>query len=363
VTGSGVLIVQGGSNTLSGSSLATLQLVSGKLTDDKTASFTSLVITGGELTGKGKVTVTSTQIGSGTISGISLQTTNLELNGYATLNGAVITLTGTGKVSGPAQFTLNGGAASFVISSTATFSQSSDFGLVPGADPNPPFVRNDGSWLSSAPANIVVNILGNGKFSFATGSQLAVTGVNFATNNLDIATTAKFLGVTGNINSLTGGGYVELNGKTFTITTASVANLTHLNGQTTVSTGNGINYLSVANGMFQTSRITVTTFNFSAGTVQGTGSSSITATRTYFTGDVPKFVTSINVISKYISWACGTSCQIVSNGGVVANPASSEFAASSSSIKKVAVRKPKAVGNALEIEGTEEDEEREQEYE
>jgi len=213
----------------------------------------------------------------------------------------------------------------FVIASSATFNQDNDFGLVPGASSTPPSVRNDGTWTSTANTNIVVNTMGAGSFVFQAKSMLSVTGVNFATNSIEVDTMATFLGVTGNIGALSGKGNVSLAGKQFSFGVVTINSLNHVTGATTIASGNGVNYLSVQNGNFIVNgELSCTNFNFTAGTVsgQGVGTSSIRATNALFSGSVPKFVTNLAVTADFISWNCGDSCQLVNNAGQLSNPSS-----------------------------------------
>jgi len=134
---------------------------------------------------------------------------------------------------------------------------------------------------------------------------------------------ASFLGVTGNIGSLSGKGNVSLAGKQFSFGVVTINSLTHVTGATTVASGNGVSYLSVQNGNFIVNgELACTEFNFTAGTVSGQGvaASSIRATNALFSGSVPKFVTNLAVTADFISWACGDSCQLVNNAGQLSNP-------------------------------------------
>jgi len=318
VSGVGTMTVQGGTNTIKGASLGTLQMLAGKLTSTTPLTFNNVMFTGGELAGKATVKVTSSSFGSATITSAAITTTNLDIAGFSTLTGgASLTVTGSGKVSTGGQLTLNGGSL-FSIAASAQFAQGNPFGVVPGADPTPSTLNNDGVWTSSSSANIVVNTQGKGSWVSTATSTIAVTGITFTIGSGQVAGTWKFLGVTGTIPTLSGGGYVEINGKTFIIGASSIGTLSHLNGQTTVTSGT-VGTLSVANGNFIISKLSVQSLNFTAGVIAGSSSSGSTlnSASTVLTGEAPKFVNNIKVASDEINWNClGGSCQVVTNNAV-----------------------------------------------
>jgi hypothetical protein len=318
VSGVGTLTVQGGTNTIKGANLGTLQMLAGKLTSTSPLTFTNAMFTGGELAGKATVKITSASFGSVTITSCAITTANLDVAGFSTLSaGASLTVTGSGKVSTAAQFTLNAGSV-FSIAASAQFAQGNNFGVVPGADPTPSTLNNDGTWTSSTNANIVVNTQGRGAWVSTASSNIAVTGVTFTIGSAQVAGVWKFLGVTGTIPTLNGGGLVELNGKVFTIGTSSIGTLNHVNGQTTITSGT-VGTLSVGNGNFIVSKLSVQSLNFTAGVIAGatTSGSTLNSARTMLNGEAPKFVNNLKLISDEINWSClGGSCQIVTNNAV-----------------------------------------------
>jgi len=273
------------------------------------------------------VKVTTTSFQSATITSAAITTTNLDIGGFTTFNGgASLTLTGAGKVSTASQFTLNAGSI-FSIAATAQFAQANNFGLVPGADPTPSTLNNDGVWTSSTNVNIVVNTQGKGSWVSTATSTLSVTGITFTIGSAQVAGIWKFLGVTGTIPTLGGGGYVELNGKTFNIGVSSIGTLNHLNGQTTVTSGT-IGNLSISNGNFIVSKVSVSNLNFTAGVIAGSAptGSTLNSVATLLTGEAPKFVNNVKFASGQINWNCMPgSCQVVANNAVFQTASQTEI--------------------------------------
>jgi len=325
VSGDGLLIVQGGTNTLKGSNLANFQLLSGKITSDNPLIFGSMLLVGGELAGKAQVTATSVSFSSATVTTCAITTANLDVGGFSTLQAAAkLTLVTAGKVSAPAQFTLNGGSI-FSLGAGSQFTQNFPFSLVPGADAPAPTFNNDGTWTSASTATVVVNVQGKGNWVTSASGVLAVTGVTFTIGSGSIAGAWKFLGVIGTLPTLSGTGYVELNGRSFTINSVSIGSLSHFNGDTTINSGSVTN-LTVTNGNFIVgTQLNVNLFNFTSGVLSGRTGSVLSAANTVLATASPKNIQKIRLSSTAFTWDCsGLTCPMVATDAQFGTPKKAE---------------------------------------
>jgi hypothetical protein len=318
------LVVQGGTNSIKGSNLGNFQLVSGLVTSDTPLTFVNFGVTGGELRGKAAITATTSTLGNAALTSATLTTQNIDVAGFFNLGGSSVTVTATGKVSSPAQFTMTNGAT-LTFASTCRFIQGNTFGLVPGGDPNPPLFTNNGVLNSTSSFSIVVNVRGTGTWNFAAGSALQVTGVIFNAAAGIVSSSWKFLGATASIGSLSGSGVVEVNGKQFLANIISLGTFNHLNGATQFDSGT-VGTLNLALGQVNvTTTLAATTINFSSGTLAGTylnqKLATVTATTAILTGNAPKFFANLNLYSPGLVYNCGNggACQIILNNALIAN--------------------------------------------
>jgi hypothetical protein len=323
ITGSGVLKIEGGSNSFTTlTNIGNVQLIGGSLiASSKSATINDLIQSGGVLAGPAPLTIGSGSFANAQISSAQLNVGTFTLNGYTSLSSSTLTITQNGVISKDTQVTLSP-KSTFSVGSNAVVSQSAAFEILATSSSTPaPQFQNDGQWTSTSNLVLFVPTSGKGIFQFATGSTTSITGITFSAGSI-IATSANFsaIGSSVNVGSIAGTGYFATSGNDFTVTQSINCNtFTQTNGVTKF--GNG----AITNLNFITGTISVTgpqpptgpilgvgTFNFQGGIFSSLAETSpVSVSNFILTGTQPKTLNSASLTAGYLELNCGTTqCQL-----------------------------------------------------
>jgi len=279
-----------------------------------------MTLQGGEIRGKSSITAATGFLGAITLTQVTAVFQNIDLGGFSTLSGAAVTVTTAGRVSAASQFTMGQGST-FSIGSACQFSHGNPLSFNQAGDTSPPLVTNDGRFASASSLSVNVNVRGAGFWDFGPGSSLSTSGVIFSGNTVNVVSQLKFVVSTVNLQSLTGPGSVEVQGKEFVARSVAVGTFSHVSGQSSFDTGT-FNTLTISGGDFNITRsVQATTLNFVAGNLQGSSFTgvSLNTTNAVFSGPIPKFLSNLSVSSTAFTFNCGNggSCQLMTKNAMI----------------------------------------------
>jgi len=288
------------------------------IADQKGCSISSFTQTGGFINGVATITIGSATLTNAVISNTPIVAGYLVLNGVSSVNGASITVTGTGLVTEPTQLTL-GFNTTFVTTSTAKITQSASLLLIPsGTLTRPPSFINDGMWDSTKDLTLNILTTGKGRLTFEKGTTLAVTGINFSMNTVNL-TSSVLKAVGSNVTVET------IEGRTGSIISQSlvfmvnghmtIGSFSHINGNTRLNRAS-ITNLNVTSGIFNVTGTGATdlgNLRFEGGTITSTGPAKVVTARSiYLISQELKTLKNITLSSKDITWGCvPMECELV----------------------------------------------------
>jgi hypothetical protein len=326
VSGAGSVVIQGGTNIFhSMTNINTISLNGGVMVaDQKTCTITSFTQTGGFINGIATLVIGSATLTNAVINNTPIVASYLVLNGVSTVNGASITVTGTGLVTEATQLTL-GFNTSFITTPTAKISQTASLLLIPsGVLTRPPSFRNDGSWDSTRDLTINIMTSGSGSLTFERDTTLAVTGITFSMNTVNLnSSVLKSIGSNLTVNNIQAPtGSIVTQSLLFMINgVMNVGGFTHTNGNTRINRAT-IGNLNVTSGVFNVTGTGATdlgNLRFEGGTITSTGASKIVSARSiYIIGQDLKTLRNVTLSSADIIWRCiPMECELVLQNAVL----------------------------------------------
>eukprot|EP01124_Arcella_intermedia_P004249 TRINITY_DN1238_c0_g1_i1.p1 TRINITY_DN1238_c0_g1~~TRINITY_DN1238_c0_g1_i1.p1 ORF type:complete len:612 (-),score=97.18 TRINITY_DN1238_c0_g1_i1:36-1871(-) len=323
ITGSGLLKIEGGTNTFSTlTSIGNVNLMGGTLSVlTKAATINDLMFTNGYLEGPAPLHVTTGTFSNAQIMNLPLTVSVYTQTGFTALKSSSVTISQNGIISQNCQLALGPGST-FSVASTGVVSQSAGLEIVKTSMNTPaPSFNNDGKWTTTAPLSILIATTGSGVFQLASGSMVTLTGIQFATGSIvSTASTLTAVGADVTVGSISGSGTFQAQGNTFTVTgTLNCQSFVQTNGVTNIGTG-VISALDLQTGSFTINGpapptgalLSVATFTFEGGSMSSISKTAPVAVTSFtLSGVQPKTLSNVSVTAGTLTLDCGSQqCQL-----------------------------------------------------